>query len=112
LRNRISVLERVLRHHSIDIDATIALLDQSMDLTSKQRGPADGEEGVEDSWTISDLCVATQGVLSFDASLNFDIDGEAHYFGPTSGRLDFCDLPSSLQSESFAAGIPRIEILF
>jgi hypothetical protein len=102
----------VLRHHSIDIDETIALLDQSMDVTSKQGGPAIDAEGVEDSWTISDLCVATQGVLSFNEGLNFDTDGEAHYFGPTSGRLDFCDLPSSLQSESFAAGIPRTEILF
>ncbi|CAK7222722.1 hypothetical protein SBRCBS47491_004956 [Sporothrix bragantina] len=29
------------------------------------------------------------GALSHDALLNFDADGEARYFGPTSGRLEF-----------------------
>ncbi|GAA89223.1 Zn(II)2Cys6 transcription factor [Aspergillus luchuensis IFO 4308] len=44
---------------------------------------------------MDSLCESLKGQLSLDESLNFDKDGEMRYFGPTSGRLGFQDLPSS-----------------
>lgn len=35
------------------------------------------------------LCDTFEGTLSLHEAQNFDRDGEARYFGPTSGRLEF-----------------------
>lgn len=40
---------------------------------------------------IEGIRAAFEGTLSLDESVNFDEDGECHYFGPTSGRLGFQD---------------------
>lgn len=49
------------------------------------------------------LCDAFEGTLSLDESQNLDQDGEARYFGPTSGRLDFKTCNGSLLSSSYQA---------
>ncbi|KAL1650353.1 hypothetical protein SLS58_001170 [Diplodia intermedia] len=83
LRTRIEILERVMRAHGIDVDAEVAAQTDSTLVLS--HGVGTGAETAE----FEDLCVAFEGALSFDESLNFDQDGELRYFGPTSGRLDF-----------------------
>ncbi|KAJ5900091.1 hypothetical protein N7495_004835 [Penicillium taxi] len=84
LRNRIDILERVLRSHGIDADAAIAqLMLENEDLNPTQDPCASGASYVDD------LCVTFDGALTLDESLNFDQDGEVRYFGPTSGRLLF-----------------------
>lgn len=81
LRQRIELLERVLRSHDIDADASVAQLMDEKDLTSQSVYP--------NSSHMDDLCVTFDGALTIDESLNFDQDGEVRYFGPTSGRLLF-----------------------
>ncbi|KAL0265125.1 hypothetical protein SLS55_001084 [Diplodia seriata] len=72
-----------MRAHGIDVDAEVAAHTDSNLVLS--HGTGTGAETAE----FEDLCVAFEGALSFDESLNFDQDGELRYFGPTSGRLDF-----------------------
>lgn len=45
----------------------------------------------EPSSEIDNLSTALAGTLSLDDAVNFDGDGEHHYFGPTSGRLEFLE---------------------
>lgn len=80
LRNRIELLERVLRNHGIDAEASVADLMAEAELSNQT---ADSNHAVDD------LCVTFDGALTIDESLNFDQDGEVRYFGPTSGRLFF-----------------------
>ena len=80
LRNRIELLERVLRNHGIDAEASVAELMAEAELSNQT---ADSNHAVDD------LCVTFDGALTIDESLNFDQDGEVRYFGPTSGRLFF-----------------------
>lgn len=85
LRNRIELLECVLRAHGIDADASVAQLMAEGDSPNQPSDPSctGGSSNVED------LCVTFDGALTLDESLNFDQDGEVRYFGPTSGRLLF-----------------------
>ncbi|EEU34905.1 uncharacterized protein NECHADRAFT_39715 [Fusarium vanettenii 77-13-4] len=71
LRSRIDHLERLLQAHSIDPDG--------------MPNAHAVNDGVSDDLTL-------RGELSKDESMNFDQDGEARYFGPTSGRLEFKSL--------------------
>ncbi|KAI5241794.1 hypothetical protein E4T42_07884 [Aureobasidium subglaciale] len=93
LRDRILILERVLRHHSIDIETSISQLETTTIPAMPQRCPTDDEScSKSPTWSTDDLLSATQGVLSVDHKVSLDMYGEAHYFGPTSGRLEFRNL--------------------
>ncbi|KAI8655560.1 Zn(2)-C6 fungal-type domain-containing protein [Fusarium keratoplasticum] len=82
LQARIQILEEILRMHSIDIDASAAQL--------MQRNVVPQSSIADISVTALDqLCDAVEGALALDESMNFDQDGEARYFGTTSGRLEF-----------------------
>lgn len=82
LQARIQILEEILRIHSIDIDASAAQL--------MQRNVVSQSSTIDISATALDqLCDAVEGALALDESMNFDQDGEARYFGTTSGRLEF-----------------------
>lgn len=84
LRNRIELLERVLKNNGIDVETSVAQL-MTEDLAKLSNQAKNGDPStVED-----DLCVTFEGALTLDESLNFDQDGEVRYFGPTSGRLLF-----------------------
>ncbi|KAJ5085126.1 hypothetical protein N7532_009897 [Penicillium argentinense] len=86
LRNRIELLERVLRSHGIDADASVAQLMAEDGIPNHQAEP---EWAAAGSNNVEDLCGTFDGALTLDESLNFDQDGEVRYFGPTSGRLLF-----------------------
>jgi hypothetical protein len=86
LRDRIELLERVLRSRSIDVDVAIAQL-QAADVDAMLL-EANGGNDIADA-QVEEVCTTFEGTLSLDESINFDQDGEAHYFGPTSGRLGF-----------------------
>lgn len=77
LRKRIDVLEKILKIHHINVEDAIARLNNS-------RGDV-----YTTSLEIDDLSTTLEGALCLDESTNFDRDGEARYFGPTSGRLEF-----------------------
>jgi hypothetical protein len=92
LQARISLLEDVLRLHSIDVDASIAFLDA-------QRGQADGgpPAAYSSSQAFDQMCADLEGALYLDDPLDEnDVPGsEARFFGATSGRLDLQPLTSS-----------------
>ncbi|KAF4543796.1 Zn(II)2Cys6 transcription factor [Lasiodiplodia theobromae] len=105
LRNRIEVLERVLRSHGIDFDAEVARLAAEDDTSQTIQASASTLPQSQSSAEFEELCVAFEGALSFDESLNFDQDGELRYFGPTSGRLDFH--PCGYKGTDFPSDIPQ-----
>lgn len=82
LQARIQILEEILRMHSIDIDASA---------TQLMLGNVIPQSSTTDvsATAIDQLCDAVEGALALDESMNFDRDGEARYFGTTSGRLEF-----------------------
>lgn len=94
LRNRISLLERVLQSHSISIDSSIAQLV----VTDRQHvtnfedlevsSPSD-LAAHSDFPATEEISTVFKGALSLEEPLNFDQDGEVRYFGPSSGRLEF-----------------------
>ncbi|KAJ6014307.1 hypothetical protein N7540_008898 [Penicillium herquei] len=85
LRNRIELLEQVLKNNGIDVEASVAQIVAENDVQYQSKDSTHGGlSPVED-----DLCVTFEGALTIDESLNFDQDGEVRYFGPTSGRLLF-----------------------
>lgn len=94
LQARINVLEQVLRLHSIDADESIA---QLMAMNALPVTDASAAAGASSS-TFDQLCTDFEGALCFDESSNFDRDGEARYFGTTSGRLEFQSPQSKLRS--------------
>ncbi|OTB06211.1 hypothetical protein M426DRAFT_119884 [Hypoxylon sp. CI-4A] len=113
LRSRIGFLEQVLESNNIRIDnystpqaqTTLAPLRHSPPpkVTDQERLPAahDRDNGSKRD-TITNTMLS--GTLSTDESLNFDQDGEARYFGPTSGRLEFRQLKGrGLESNSTSA---------
>lgn len=89
LRNRIELLECILRSHSIDVDTAVAQYQ-----IDQRSFSATADENNHSSAHFEKLCAAFEGTLSLDESVNFDGDGECHYFGPTSGRLEFQDRKS------------------
>lgn len=99
LRDRIEMLECILRTHSIDVDTAVA---QYQD---QHQGPSATD--IQDSNTTSaqfeEICAAFEGTLSLDESVNFDADGECHYFGPTSGRLHFQACKQHSELSTFTA---------
>ncbi|KAH6647228.1 fungal-specific transcription factor domain-containing protein [Truncatella angustata] len=98
LQARIHVLERILQLHSINIDAAIARLEQDKTAPANTTSlAADGSPT-----TLDHFCGAFEGSLTLDESLNFDRDGQARYFGPSSGRLDFQSLEDCSQE-----GVPQ-----
>ncbi|KAH7123495.1 fungal-specific transcription factor domain-containing protein [Dactylonectria estremocensis] len=96
LQARIKLLEDVLQLHSIDVDASISQL--STRKTETPHGPSSAVFST--SSAFNELCSSFEGALCFDEVSNFDQDGEARFFGPTSGRLEFTDSAS----ESFTPG--------
>lgn len=90
------MLEDILKDHSIDADPGFP-----GSLDSRVSTPAihskdvsqhhDRHSAPSPSARIEDLCKKLEGALSLDDTLNWDQDGEAHYFGPTSGRLEFIE---------------------
>lgn len=85
LRSRIELLEHILHFHGIDPDAEIHHIaghDKPGSELETEWAPA--YSNVDD-----ELSGMFDGALTLDESLNFDQDGEARYFGPTSGRLLF-----------------------
>lgn len=85
LQARISLLEKILWLHSIDVDASAAQLMKQNAVPATTTSLAAGGSTA----AFDQLCDAFEGTLSLDESQNFDQDGQARYFGPTSGRLDF-----------------------
>ncbi|KAJ5675254.1 uncharacterized protein N7477_005188 [Penicillium maclennaniae] len=79
------LLEKVLRSHGIDADASVAQLIAEHESSNQPTNPS----CAAGSSSVDDLCVTFDGALTLDESLNFDQDGEVRYFGPTSGRLLF-----------------------
>ncbi|KAL6407211.1 Zn(2)-Cys(6) zinc finger domain protein [Ilyonectria robusta] len=98
LQARINVLEQVLRLHSIDADESIA---QLMAMNALPVTDASAAAGASSS-TFDQLCTDFEGALCFDESSNFDRDGEARYFGTTSGRLEF-QSPQTVESEDYSS---------
>ncbi|KAK9235283.1 fungal-specific transcription factor domain-containing protein [Lipomyces kononenkoae] len=106
LRNRIDILERTLRSHSIDVDASV---------TEHASAGHDIKAGTSSS-NFQELCASFEGALSLDASLNYDDDGELRYYGPASGRLEFpsCDdtredSPDDERQHQWATAQPRLQ---
>ncbi|KAF2138905.1 uncharacterized protein K452DRAFT_361105 [Aplosporella prunicola CBS 121167] len=95
LRTRITILERILRSHGIDVDASVArcMLDdrrpEAVAPVTPQDAPHQSKEASISSEHFEELCVAYERSLTLDESVTFDQDGEMHYFGPSSGRLEF-----------------------
>ncbi|PYH28104.1 Zn(II)2Cys6 transcription factor [Aspergillus neoniger CBS 115656] len=90
LRQRIKSLEKLLDQHGINT------IDHGSQPPGKGLDSFLVNEKIDETCTAMDsLCESLKGQLSLDESLNFDKDGEMRYFGPTSGRLGFQDLPSS-----------------
>ncbi|KAH7242972.1 fungal-specific transcription factor domain-containing protein [Fusarium solani] len=85
LQARISVLEKILWLHSIDVDASAAQLMQQNTVPATATSLTAGGSTA----AFDQLRDAFEGILSLDESHNFDQDGQARYFGPASGRLDF-----------------------
>ncbi|XDG07557.1 hypothetical protein ABKA04_007172 [Annulohypoxylon sp. FPYF3050] len=79
LRERIDILERTLKAHSLDVETAVAR-------TIKETADVDDHQSSDQQAASGQICV---GTLSKDALLNFDRDGEARYFGIASGRLEF-----------------------
>jgi len=79
------MLECILRNHSIEVDTAIA------QYRDEHHGPSgtDARDSNATAAQFEEICATFEGTLSLDESVNFDADGECHYFGPTSGRLDF-----------------------
>lgn len=102
LQARIQILEEILRMHSIDIDASAAQL--------MQRNIVPQSSTFDVSATaIDQLCDAVEGALALDESMNFDQDGEARYFGTTSGRLEFRSSDGVFCSPpSYSVDCPRL----
>ena len=74
-----------MRAHSIDVDEAVAQHRVDQDgLCERQTNG-----GTQSFAKFDDLCAVFEATLSFDESVTFSGDGECHYFGPTSGRLDF-----------------------
>ncbi|KAM6535824.1 hypothetical protein FALCPG4_005358 [Fusarium falciforme] len=97
LQARISLLEKILCLHSIDVDASAAQLMQQHTVPATTTSLAAGGSTA----AFDQLCDAFEGTLSLDESQNFDQDGQARYFGPASGRLDFktCNEPGDSPKE-------------
>ncbi|EKG20338.1 hypothetical protein MPH_02352 [Macrophomina phaseolina MS6] len=79
LRNRIEVLERALRANGIDVDAAVAqaIADGGPVVapSADPNAPTSFEsEAGASSTQFEELCVAFEGALSLDESLNFDQD--------------------------------------
>ncbi|KAH7007807.1 putative Zn(II)2Cys6 transcription factor [Macrophomina phaseolina] len=109
LRNRIKVLEQILRSNDIDVDAAVAQAAAGDGSSAAQAGvlhvptSSDPDAGTgSSSHESEELCAAFEGALSLDESLNFDQDGEIRYFGPTSGRLEFQECATSASGFSRA----------
>ncbi|KAH6637641.1 putative fungal-specific transcription factor [Boeremia exigua] len=97
LRDRIALLECILQKYSIDIDTAIAQYQ-----SEHQNSPvADADDTNTTCAQIEEVCAAFEGTLSLDESINFDEDGECHYFGPTSGRLGFEDCTSLSEQNAY-----------
>ncbi|GAW24377.1 hypothetical protein ANO14919_139610 [Xylariales sp. No.14919] len=118
LRSRIEHLERILELHSISADGHLS--PQASTLTMLYDGDASESSRAEDpprgrqdrcSPGASEAtlgCAFSKGALSKGASMNFDQDGEARYFGATSGRLVFKDLEDNRgDSRGFSALLNR-----
>lgn len=91
LHARIKLLEEVLQLHSINIDGSVSRL------STRSLEPLDGPSStvLTTSSAFDELCSTFEGSLCFDEVSNFDQDGEARFFGPTSGRLEFKDCTRS-----------------
>jgi hypothetical protein len=82
LQSRVKLLERVLWFHSIDVDSSIAKLQAGENLLGRQTG------------NVSLLAEPSQeyhepdGALCSKESFGLEDDGEASYFGSTSGRVE------------------------
>ncbi|KID91377.1 Transcription factor, fungi [Metarhizium guizhouense ARSEF 977] len=113
LQGRIALLEKILWLHSIDIHASTAqLMQQNLVPATITSLTASGSTAA-----LDELCDTFEGTLTLDESQNFDQDGEARYFGPASGRLDFkplndVNVPRDLPTEySPPCADPPVQIL-
>ncbi|KAM5352666.1 hypothetical protein ACJ41O_005388 [Fusarium nematophilum] len=92
LQARIKLLETVLWLHSIDVDGSIAQLSaQNPEPLACLSAAAHAS-----SSAFKELCTDIEGALYTDERSNFESGGEARFFGPASGRLDFDTLTSEL----------------
>ncbi|EXU98238.1 Zn(2)-Cys(6) zinc finger domain protein [Metarhizium robertsii] len=109
LQGRIALLEKILWLHSIDIHASTAqLIQQNLVPATIASLTASGSTAA-----LDELCDTFEGTLTLDESQNFDQDGEARYFGPASGRLDFKplnDVPRDLPTE-YSPTCAEVQIL-
>lgn len=96
LQSRIKVLEEVLWLHSIDVDTSIAELRTRGSLLTN---------GLSESTTPSaasqQVGAETDGALCSHGQLNFDDDGEARYFGSSSGRVELLQSAGGMSLGTF-----------
>ncbi|KAK7423672.1 hypothetical protein QQX98_000862 [Neonectria punicea] len=106
LQARINLLEQVLRLHSIDIDESVA------QLTALNASPLASTSLASDasSPAFEQLCTDFEGALCFDESSNFDHEGEARFFGTTSGRLEF-ESPEAIETKDPPSLAPSLQHL-
>lgn len=83
LQSRIKMLEEVLWLHSIDVNASIAELRTRGSLLTNGT-----PESTTPSLASQQVSTETDGALCSHGQLNFDDDGEARYFGSSSGRVE------------------------
>ncbi|KAJ5374227.1 fungal-specific transcription factor domain-containing protein [Penicillium concentricum] len=88
LRSRINMLEQVVWLHSIDIESSIA------ELRARGKISADGEALESESHPDFGEPIEPEETLSMNGSLNFECDGQARYFGSSSGRAELLQYAS------------------
>lgn len=82
--------------YSIDVDAETTKIQAAHTGLSSVEANATNTTSAE----VEEVCAACEGTLSLDESINFDEDGEIHYFGATSGRLSFQTCKSFSEPEN------------
>ncbi|THX79212.1 hypothetical protein D6D04_05313 [Aureobasidium pullulans] len=90
LRDRIRTLEEALRSQSIDTGAELTEFPTEYDSTL----PSDFEDPYRSAFNVQvasrdGAAEIEQLRRQFEGTLNLDHDGETHFYGVTSGRLDF-----------------------
>jgi hypothetical protein len=82
LQSRIELLEKVLWFHSIDLDASVAKLQASEGFSGRPAGNGSlPEQQLQES-------AEPDGTLCSKESLGLEEDGEASFFGSSSGRVE------------------------
>ncbi|KAH6688366.1 fungal-specific transcription factor domain-containing protein [Plectosphaerella plurivora] len=102
LQARIQLLEEILQLHSIDVDASIAILDAQREGVDGD-GPLGTLPAYSSSLAFDQMCADLEGALYLDEPIDETevLGSEARFFGATSGRLELQPLqPAEVGSSS------------